>query len=179
MVNRHQPQPDPQQRSQQTPTDHLVSEVGDAVRRLGLQVNSYVAAVARQTGHHAADLHAVAVVRRAAEHGAPMGAGDLGRTLGLSPAAVSAMLHRMERAGHVQRTRAGDDGRRVLLVPTDRTFEDSSHLFAPMTDGFRDVLDDYSPEQLAVVTEVLDRLRDATADAEHEIGHRERGLGPA
>lgn len=166
MVNRRQPAPDPQ------PASHLVREVGDAVRRLGLQVNSYVAAVSRRTGHHASDLHAVAVVRRAAERGEPMGAGDLGRALGLSPAAVSAMLHRMERAGHVARTRAGDDGRRVLLVPTDQTFEDSSHLFEPMTEGFSQVLEDYSPEQLDLVAEILDRLRDATASAERELGHR-------
>jgi DNA-binding MarR family transcriptional regulator len=49
-----------------------------------------------------------------------MSAGELARAGHLSPAAVTAALDRLERAGYVRRVRDHEDRRRVLVEVTDR-----------------------------------------------------------
>lgn len=61
---------------------------------------------------------------RALEHlmDRSMGPGDLGRVLGVSSAAASGIIDRLETRGHAQRTSHASDGRRtsVTISPTGR-----------------------------------------------------------
>jgi DNA-binding MarR family transcriptional regulator len=62
---------------------------------------------------------------RALEHlmDQPMGPGDLGRVLGVSSAAASGIIDRLETRGHAQRASHASDGRRtsVTISPSGRT----------------------------------------------------------
>lgn len=62
---------------------------------------------------------------RALEHlmDQSMGPGDLGRLLGVSSAAASGIIDRLEARGHAQRTSHASDGRRtsVTISPSGRT----------------------------------------------------------
>ena len=62
---------------------------------------------------------------RALEHlmDQPMGPGELGRVLGVSSAAASGIIDRLEARGHAQRTSHQSDGRRtsVTISPSGRT----------------------------------------------------------
>ncbi len=53
---------------------------------------------------HPTDLNALLAVMRAERAGAPLTPGRLGQHLGLSSGATTAVIDRLERAGHVQRS---------------------------------------------------------------------------
>jgi DNA-binding MarR family transcriptional regulator len=58
---------------------------------------------------------------RALEHlmDQPMGPGDLGRALGVSSAAASGIIDRLETRGHAQRASHASDGRRTSVTISD------------------------------------------------------------
>ncbi len=91
---------------------------------------------------------------RALEHlmDQPMGPGELGRVLGVSSAAASGIIDRLEARGHAQRASHSSDGRRtsVTISPSGRTevvghlmpmFRELAALDASLDDGERVVVD--------------------------------------
>ncbi|WP_409484722.1 MarR family winged helix-turn-helix transcriptional regulator [Arsenicicoccus dermatophilus] len=134
-----------------------------AVRELTLWSQAYVVRAARRRGMHDADVHAIGLVRAAGDR--VVSPGDLGRSLALSPAAVSALLDRMERSGHVCRSRSDRDARRVELTLTDQALRTSDELFTPLVRAYDQVLAGYTDEELDLVVRVLDDLLAATVAA--------------
>ncbi len=91
---------------------------------------------------------------RALEHlmDQPMGPGELGRVLGVSSAAASGIIDRLEARGHAQRASHASDGRRtsVTISPGGRTevvgylmpmFRELAALDASLGDEEREVVD--------------------------------------
>ncbi|MCH8611916.1 MarR family winged helix-turn-helix transcriptional regulator [Arsenicicoccus dermatophilus] len=150
-------------------TDHSQASRPDhrrlrhAVRELTLQTQAYVAKAAHLHGMHDADVHAVGLIRAATDDRVPTSPGDLGRALALSPAAVTAMLDRMERSGHVRRSRSDRDARRVEAVLTDHAHRTSDELFSPLVLAYDEILRRYTDDEVALVARVLEELRAATA----------------
>ncbi len=82
----------------------------------------------------------------------PMGPGELGRLLGVSSAAASGIIDRLERRGHAERASHSTDGRRtsVTLSPSGRAevvahlmpmFRELALLDADLSDADRAVVD--------------------------------------
>lgn len=93
---------------------------------------------------------------RALEHlmDQPMGPGDLGRVLGVSSAAASGIIDRLEARGHAQRASHASDGRRTSVTISDTgrrevvghlmpMFRELAVLDAALTDAERLVVDRY------------------------------------
>lgn len=133
-----------------------------AARRLGLATREFVSESSQGAHLHDVDVHAVGVLLAADREGREVTAGDLADELALSRAATSALIDRMERAGHVHRRRSAADGRRVVLSPTADAAATSEQMFDPLVAAYDAALDGYSPEQVALVAEVLDRLVEHT-----------------
>ena len=75
----------------------------------------YAAALAKRMGIETSELAALEHL-----HGAgPMTPGQLGRRLAMSPGAVTALVDRLERRGHVERTPNPEDRRSALLRITE------------------------------------------------------------
>ena len=85
-----------------------------AVRALISASQDLTVRMARRMGVNVNDMTAILWL---SEHG-PVGGAELARQLGISTAATTVLVDRLERAGHVARVRNTEDRRRVTLTET-------------------------------------------------------------
>ena len=85
-----------------------------AVRALISASQDLTVRMARRMGVNVSDMTAILWL---SEHG-PVGSAELARRLGISTAATTVLVDRLERAGHVERVRDTVDRRRVTLTAT-------------------------------------------------------------
>jgi DNA-binding MarR family transcriptional regulator len=87
-------------------------------------------AVARRTGLSESELHSLRHLIRG-----PLGPNDLARTLGVTSAASSGIVDRLEARGHVSRTPHTTDKRRTVVVITDSGRAEVLAQMRPMFEG--------------------------------------------
>ena len=95
----------------------------------------------------------------------PMGPRELSERLGITPAAATDLVDRLERAGHLQRHRDTVDRRRVHLIPTSSALDQVAKELRPLiamldavVDGYSDAERDAVSRYLADVLGVYDRF---------------------
>lgn len=93
------------------------AEVNDLLRQMSGQSTLLSEAIARHVGLRPADLE---VLGEIAQRG-PLTAGQLVAITGLSGAAVTGLIDRLERAGMVARRADASDRRRVLVAASDES----------------------------------------------------------
>lgn len=135
------------------------------VRALSFETQQYVDAVARHLGLHRSDVAAIGVLTAAARAGEEMSPGELARTMNMSAAAVSALLDRLERVGHVRRGRHATDGRRLVIERTRSAQLTSREMFRPLREEQEAALAGYSDDDLALAARVLADLTEAARRA--------------
>ena len=144
--------------------DHLVR----LLRRFTMEVDRYLAAVGTDNEMHRTDLNALGAIMEASHAGEAMTPGRLSTQLQLSAPATSALLDRLESAGHVRRVRSTTDRRRVDLEITETALDVGRALFAPLATHLRPVIERYPAEQRALVAQFLSEVAQAThAAADH------------
>ncbi len=111
------------------------------------------ARIARELGVGSTDLRAL---DHLLEHG-PAGPNELGRRLGLTSPAATALADRLERAGHVERVRDADDRRRIALIPTQHAVAEARRVLGPRIGPLLELVDELPPEELRVVAAFLAR----------------------
>jgi DNA-binding MarR family transcriptional regulator len=131
--------------------DQLLTEVRDAFRRNGQAGDTMDQAVADCLGVHRTDTRLLDVLQLDGR----MSAGELARAGHLSPAAVTAALDRLERAGYVRRTRDEQDRRRVLVEITERANELTWQLYGPLAESGESLLGNLTVEQLTTLRDVM------------------------
>lgn len=104
---------------------------------------------------HPTDLNALLAVMQADQAGVPLTPGRLGQHLGLSSGATTAVIDRLERAGHVHRVRDERDRRRVSLRYGDAASAVGSAYFGPLGERMDRMLATYSAAELTVVRRFL------------------------
>jgi DNA-binding MarR family transcriptional regulator len=132
----------------------LLHEVSEGLTRLATEMAS-------AAGSHPTDLHAVSVISRHDQ--APLTIGDLQSRMGLSPAATTALVDRLEASGHVQRVRDARDRRRVYLHATEHAHDTAMSLLQGFLDELRAALATYDRDELAAAGRVLADVRDTLA----------------
>lgn len=83
-------------------------------------------------GMHITDARAMAALGEAHRSGSTMTAGELAASIGLSSPATSALIVRLESAGHIERERDPEDRRRVLITPSITSVVSAIAYFQPM-----------------------------------------------
>lgn len=96
----------------------------------------------------------------------PRAAGELAAGLGLSPAATTTVIDRLERAGWATRTRDSENRRRVLVDATEAARDVERRMFLPVGAAGREALERYDEDQLATI---LDFLRTARRVQEEQV----------
>jgi DNA-binding MarR family transcriptional regulator len=141
----------------------LLRTLGEAID--GLQ-DDYADAV----GLHPTDLHAVAHLHETPE---PLTMRALSQRLQLTPGAVTGLVDRLERAGHVTRVPDPDDRRRTRLRLTADAVALSNTFFRRFGERALRVLDRFDDAELAAIERFLAEIPDALDPAGRHRAHQD------
>jgi DNA-binding MarR family transcriptional regulator len=149
----------------------LRRDIIDALRRYGIESTRLGHAFAARNDLQSADLEALVAVLGAQRGGTPLTPGALRRHLGLSSGGTSLVIDRLERAGHLRRTRDHPtDNRVVHLRHTEQGQATGSAFFGPLAERTDAVLGQFDQDELAVirrfVTAAAETTRSYLADLE-------------
>ncbi|OLT31542.1 MarR family transcriptional regulator [Actinomadura sp. CNU-125] len=133
----------------------------EGLRAYGAEFTELGRRFATVLGVHATDAFALLEIATAQQRGAPLSPARLGRRIALSSGAMTALLDRLEEAGHLTRTREAADRRMVTLRIHDRAKRLADDFFEPVNARQDAVLNDYPPELLAEFENLIARLRSA------------------
>jgi DNA-binding MarR family transcriptional regulator len=143
--------------------------VVEAIRRLSLELDLFVDVFARRHALHRTDLDALGHLWEAEVSGRAMTPTRLSASLSLSPAATSASLDRLQRAGHVVRREDPEDRRRTFVTLSDEARTLSTQFFQPLGARLREAMTDFSDEEVATAHRFLGAMAQATAQLTEEI----------
>jgi DNA-binding MarR family transcriptional regulator len=105
-------------------------------------------------------MRALVAIMDAARGGQAMSPGRLGEELGLTSASVTALLDRLEQAGHVHRVRDQHDRRRVTLDIDQQALALGAEFFGPLNTRLLKAMDEFSQTDLKVVGRFLEAMTD-------------------
>lgn len=134
-----------------------INELVLLLQRFTLASDRFVEATGASRGMHRTDLHALEILMREQRSGSTPTASELGNKLGLTAAATTALVDRLEKSGHATRDRSATDRRKVHVVATDSARVDGLAMFGPLAAGLTQVANEFSPEEQAVIAEFLTR----------------------
>ncbi|MFI5764525.1 MarR family winged helix-turn-helix transcriptional regulator [Streptomyces sp. NPDC051563] len=99
-------------------------------------------------GLHSTDATAVLEIAAAEERGTPLSPARLSERISLSTGATTALLNRLEAAGHITRTREHSDRRIVTLRGGPHIQERADEFFGPLADRLDAAMSPYPPQLL-------------------------------
>ncbi|MGL5850936.1 MAG: MarR family winged helix-turn-helix transcriptional regulator, partial [Phycicoccus sp.] len=132
-----------------------------AVRALISTSQDLTVRVARRMGVNVSDMTAILWLT---EHG-PVGGAELARRLGISTAATTVLVDRLERAGYVERVRSTVDRRRVALTTTSEARAATLRAWLPAIQEIDEVSRSLSEPERLFARGLLSRLTTAMADS--------------
>ncbi|WP_336621590.1 MarR family transcriptional regulator [Streptomyces sp. DH37] len=125
---------------------------------------------AQSQGLHPTDVQALVEILDAGED-APVTPGLLRERLQLTSGAVTACLDRLERAGHIRRTRDSADRRIVHLHYAPRGRKVAREYFAPLARATDAVRQRFSDAELRAVVRFLAAMNEELAALRHPDGN--------
>jgi DNA-binding MarR family transcriptional regulator len=132
-----------------------------ALRDLATAGSEASTALARRMTMHPTDLAAMSHIAYAAEQ---LGPGELSSRLGITPAATTDLIDRLEAAGHLLRERNPADRRRVRLVPTESAKAAVRSQLADLLDRLDAVSEDFTADERAAIQRYLEAAAAAYRD---------------
>ncbi len=150
-------------------SDDLRADVVDLLRLYSIEAQQVAHTFAQRNNLHFTDLQALIAVMHAERRGAPLTPGRLGETLGLSSGATTAVIDRLERVGHLRRTRESADRRVVHLRYGEPGMAVALSFFEPLGIRSRAVMDRFSAADLATVRQFLTGMLEALTEHHREI----------
>ncbi|CDX16220.1 Transcriptional regulator, MarR family [Mesorhizobium sp. ORS 3324] len=133
----------------------MTKAIGLAIMRWQDVTQAYDEAVGARLGLIAAERHCLALL-----YGGPQSAGAVATATGLTPAAVTALIDRLEARGLVTRTRSLEDRRKVVIEATERTRELSERYYGPIAREGEKVFASFSDAELAAVLRFVNAALD-------------------
>ena len=130
------------------------------LRALTVVLDDAAAAFAARHGLSATEVRALICLLDRERAGAAASPTWLAAQLKMTTASGTALLDRLERAGHVRRAPRIDDRRRVDIVVTPSAKELGWTFFGPLIDATAGVLQARTAEQRAVIDAFLDDVLD-------------------
>jgi DNA-binding MarR family transcriptional regulator len=131
-----------------------------ACRRVGAAMDLFDDAACAVLGVGRSDLRALNLLE-----GGPMRQAEVGRRLGLSRAAVTGLVDRLEAAGHVARRRDPGDRRASLVELQPATWKAFARVYRPLGERVQASVDGLTPSERRAAADALDRIAGAFGDA--------------
>ena len=135
-------------------------EVALLLRRLSVELDAVGQRFATIHGLGRTDVRALVAIMDATRRGEALTAGTLGQAVELSSASVTALVDRLEKAGHVRRVRDPADRRRVALEMSASAMAAGGQFFGGLNRDLLVAMADYSEDELAVVRRFLEQMTD-------------------
>ena len=145
-------------------------EVALLLRRLSVELDAVGQRFATLHALGRTDVRALVAIMDAARRGEALTAGVLGQAVDLSSASVTALVDRLERAGHVRRVRDPQDRRRVVLEMSESAMAAGGQFFGGLNRDLLAAMTDYSEEELAVVHRFLSEVTAVVEQHAHAEG---------
>ncbi|MGH1551278.1 MarR family winged helix-turn-helix transcriptional regulator [Streptomyces sp. L7] len=139
-------------------------EIVHLLRAVAVELGLHSARFANQNGMHPTDVRALIALMDTARASEEMTTGRLGTALGLNSAGTTALVDRLERAGHVRRTRSEGDRRKVVVEVDQRAVELGQSFFGPLIGSAVALLQGYDERELAAIRGFLSGVREAAAE---------------
>jgi DNA-binding MarR family transcriptional regulator len=126
-------------------------------------------AVGRLLGLSAVERKCLDVLRRLG----PVTAGTIGEHTGLTTGAVTGLMDRLEKAGHVRRARDPHDRRKVVvqLLPNEQMDALLGAAFDPLADDMTKVAARYSDAELRAIADWIRQTTDVLVANTRRISH--------
>ncbi|GCB50032.1 MarR family winged helix-turn-helix transcriptional regulator [Streptomyces sp. NL15-2K] len=141
-------------------------EIVHLLRAVTVELGLHSARFANRNAMHPTDVRALIALMDASRAGEEMTAGRLGAVLGLNSAGTTALVDRLERAGHVRRVRGERDRRKVVIEVSEGAVELGWDFFGPLIGRAVDLLQGYDERELAAIRGFLGGMREAAAEGE-------------
>ena len=135
----------------------LVHRLRDVALRLELAVGEF----ARTSGLHGTDVRALVRLLDAERAGVEATPSWLAQQLGMTSQATTAVIHRLEAAGHLERLRSRTDGRSARLQVSDSAVDLGWQFFGPLLDGLIAITQDLAPGDQSLVKDYLTAVSEA------------------
>jgi DNA-binding MarR family transcriptional regulator len=133
--------------------DELLERIGDLARADQVSTDRLDNAASEVMGINRTDHTALDVIERAG----PITAGELAKETGLSPAAMTAAIDRLEQAGAARRIADPGDRRRVLVEITPAASKRAWEIYGPLKEAFVADMQRYSVKDLELLVEFYER----------------------
>jgi DNA-binding MarR family transcriptional regulator len=132
------------------------------LRAISVQLELARAAFARANALHDTDVRALICLLDADRAGIPATPGWLGSQLGLTSPATTALIDRLEAAGHVHRQPSPTDRRKVEIQVSAAAIDLGWDFFGPLLSGMIGAMRQFHPGELATVEWFLRDVAAAT-----------------
>lgn len=132
----------------------------DGLRAFGANYTEFTQRFATWLGLHSTDAAALAEILYAEDKGAPLSPARLSERISLSSGATTALLNRLELAGHIVRTREHTDRRIVTLRSSPHVKPRAEEFFGPYAQRMAAEMSQYTPEQLQQFEDFIGHLRE-------------------
>jgi DNA-binding MarR family transcriptional regulator len=132
---------------------NLGRQLQGAMRLLGREITRMEQAIADAEGINVTDLHCLEILNQEG----PLAASELADASGLSRAAVTTVIDRLERAGLARRRADPADRRRVVVELTPRSAERGAAMFGGLVRSHLQLHSEYTVEQLELLLDFVKR----------------------
>lgn len=133
------------------------------LRAISVELDLARADFARANALHDTDVRALIHLLDADRAGIPATAGWLGAQLGLTSPSTTALIDRLEGAGHVRRERSARDRRKVEIRVTAEAMALGWAFFGPLLTGMVGAMRSFGADELETVERFLRRVAEAVA----------------
>ncbi len=137
-------------------------ELGRLLRQLTVETDRFVEVFGEAHGLHRTDLDALVVIMDSNRRGEPVSPTVLARALHLSASATTAVLDRLEAAGHVLRGPDPSDRRKVGLTMAPTATELGEQFFRPLANELTATWTEFTEAQRETIARFLALSIEAT-----------------
>jgi DNA-binding MarR family transcriptional regulator len=130
----------------------------DGLRGFGANYTEFTGRFATWLGLHSTDAAALVEILYAEDQGTPLSPSRLGERLSLTSGATTNLLNRLDRLGHIVRTREHTDRRIVTLRSSKQIEGPAREFFGPFSEKLEALVARYPPEQLEQFEDFLHTL---------------------
>lgn len=140
-----------ERKSSRTRRDGDARAIGAAIMRWQDLTQTFDEAVGRLEGLTGSELRCISMLMTG-----PKPAGEIASAVGLTPAAITALIDRLEKRGLVERTRSDTDRRKVLVAAAADAIEMARRYYGAIGVEGAEVLSDFSIGEVATIRRFLE-----------------------